>query len=76
MIAMFVANLALLADPFYRALFGLQLAFYALVLLGALIRLRPKILRLPYYFCMINAAAFLGMYYAMRGGRALAWKRQ
>jgi hypothetical protein len=32
-------------------------------------------LRLPYYFCMINAAAFLGMYYALRGGRALAWKR-
>jgi cellulose synthase/poly-beta-1,6-N-acetylglucosamine synthase-like glycosyltransferase len=75
MIAMFVANLFLLAEPFYRALFGLQLAFYALVLLGALIRLRPKILRLPYYFCMINAAAFLGMYYALRGGRALAWKR-
>jgi hypothetical protein len=45
------------------------------VLLGALVRLRPKILRLPYYFCMINAAAFLGMYHALRGGRALAWKR-
>ena len=75
MIAMFVANLFLLDERFYRTLFGLQLAFYALVLLGALIRLRPKILRLPYYFCMINAAAFLGMYHALRGGRALAWKR-
>ena len=75
MIAMFVANLFLLREPFYRTLFGLQLGFYALVLLGALIRLRPKILRLPYYFCMINAAAFQGMYHALRGGRALAWKR-
>ena len=75
MIAMFVANLFLLREPFYRTLFGLQLGFYALVLLGALIRLRPRILRLPYYFCMINAAAFLGMYHALRGGRALAWKR-
>ena len=75
MIAMFVANAFLLAEPFYRGLFGLQIAFYALVLLGALIKLRPKILRLPYYFCMINAAAFLGMYYALRGGRSLAWKR-
>jgi hypothetical protein len=60
----------------YRALLALQVAFYALVLLGALVRLEPKMLRLPYYFCMINAAAFLGMYHALRGGRSLAWKRE
>ena len=76
MLAMFGANLFLLDRPFYRALFALQLAFYALVLLGALVRLKPKVLRLPYYFCMINAAAFLGMYHALRGGRTLAWKRE
>jgi cellulose synthase/poly-beta-1,6-N-acetylglucosamine synthase-like glycosyltransferase len=76
MIAMLASNLFLLDRPFYRALFVLQLAFYALVLLGALVRLRPKILRLPYYFCMINAAAFLAMYHALRGGRTLAWKRE
>ena len=76
MLAMLGANLFLLDRPFYRALFALQLAFYALVLLGALVRLKPKALRLPYYFCMINAAAFLGMYHALRGGRTLAWKRE
>lgn len=75
MIAMLVANLFLLGEPFYRTVFWAQLTFYGLVVLGALVRLKPKILRLPYYFCMINAAAFLGMYYALRGGRALAWKR-
>ena len=75
MLVMLLANALLLDRPFYRAVFGLQLAFYALVLLGALVRLKPKILRLPYYFCMINAAAFLGMYHALRGGRTLAWKR-
>ena len=76
MLGMLIANAFLLDRPFYRGLFALQLLFYALVLLGALIRLRPKILRLPYYFCMINAAAFVGMYYALRGGRTLAWKRE
>ena len=76
MLAMLVANLFLLDEPLYRALFAGQLTFYALVALGALVQLRPKILRLPYYFCMINAAAFLGMYHAVRGGRALAWKRE
>jgi disulfide bond formation protein DsbB len=73
---MLVANVFLLDRPFYRAIFALQLAFYGLVVLGAVIALRPKILRLPYYFCMINAAAFLGMYHALRGGRSLAWKRE
>jgi glycosyltransferase involved in cell wall biosynthesis len=76
MLAMLVANAFLLDSAFYRAIFALQVAFYALVLLGAVIALRPKILRLPYYFCMINAAAFLGMYHAVRGGRTLAWKRE
>ena len=75
MLAMLVSNAFLLDRPFFRVVFALQLAFYALVLLGALVALRPKILRLPYYFCMINAAAFLGMYHALRGGRSLAWKR-
>ena len=76
MIAMLIANLFLLDEPLYRALFALQLTFYGLVALGAIGRLRPTILRLPFYFCMINAAAFLGMYHALRGGRALAWKRE
>lgn len=76
MLAAVVSNLFLLDRPLYRALFALQLAFYGLVLLGALMSLRPKVLRLPYYFCMINVAAFLGMYHALRGGRALAWKRE
>ena len=76
MLAMLIANAFLLDELLYRALFALQLTFYGLVALGAIVRLRPKILRLPYYFCMINAAAFIGMYYALRGGRTLAWKRE
>ena len=76
MLAMLISNAFLLDRPLYRIVFALQLGFYALVLLGALVALKPKILRLPYYFCMINAAAFLGMYHALRGGRSLAWKRE
>jgi cellulose synthase/poly-beta-1,6-N-acetylglucosamine synthase-like glycosyltransferase len=75
MVAMAVANVFLLDVPFYRWTLLAQIAFYALVVLGAVSEIRPKILRLPYYFCMINAAAFLGMYHALRGRRSLAWKR-
>jgi biofilm PGA synthesis N-glycosyltransferase PgaC len=53
----------------------LQAAFYLIAAAGAVWKLRPRMLLLPYYFTMINAAAFLAMYYVFFGRRALAWKR-
>ena len=50
--------------------------FYALVVTGAFVPLHPKVLRLPYYFCMINAAALVGMYHALRGRQSLRWKHE
>lgn len=76
MLAMIVSNALLLNRPFYLALGLLQLAFYALVLLGATVEVKQKLFRLPYYFCMINAAAFLGLYYALVGRRQIAWKEE
>ena len=70
------ANVALLNSPFYRAIGLLQLLFYALVVIGAFVPLHPKVLRLPYYFCMINAAALVGMYHALRGRQTLRWKHE
>src|SRR5436190_1813950 len=56
MVAAAGANLALLSAPGYRALAALQAVFYLMAAAGAAIRLQPKVLRLPTYFCMINAA--------------------
>jgi len=66
-------NLLLLDRPLYLALFGIQAAFYVLALLGVAVTLRPKFLRLPYYFCMVNAAVFAGIYHAVTGRRRMAW---
>jgi hypothetical protein len=60
----------------YRYLGALQLVFYALVGLGAVWQLRPKALRLPYYFCMINAAVLVGAYHVVRGRQTLRWKQR
>jgi hypothetical protein len=76
LIAALIANVALLGSPLYRAIGVAQLGFYALVTIGALFQLRPKVLRLPYYFCMINAAALVGMYHALRGRQSLRWKHE
>ena len=74
MVAALAANALLLGLPVYAALFGLQAVFYAMALLGVVVRLRPKTLLLPFYFCMINAATFFGLYHALTSRRRMAWK--
>jgi len=74
MVTALAANLLLLDQPAYRALGVCQAVFYGLAGAGAFMRLRPKLLMLPYYFTMINAAVFAGVYHALTGRRTLPWK--
>jgi cellulose synthase/poly-beta-1,6-N-acetylglucosamine synthase-like glycosyltransferase len=64
-------NIALRGEvPYNRLLLG-QALFYSLAILGGIVDLRPKLLRLPYYFCVINASLFAWIYQAVRLGRAI-----
>lgn len=74
MLAALAANLFLLDSRTFRALLGLQLVFYTLAAFGLTGRLRPRALRLPFYFCMVNSAAFFGLYHALTRRRGMAWK--
>jgi len=74
MLAALAASFFLLGRPFYRGLLAAQLLFYALAVLGLTGRLRPRALRLPFYFCMVNSAAFFGLYHALTHRRNMAWK--
>lgn len=66
-------NLFLLRAGPYRWAFGLQLVLYGLALAGARWRLRPQLLRLPYYFCSINAATLVAASHLLRGKEHIAW---
>lgn len=74
MVAALIANAFLLDSPVYRTLFALQILFYGMALLGAVVQIRPKMLLLPFYFCMVNVATFFGFYHAFTSRRAMAWK--
>jgi len=63
MVVAFVTNLLLWKQPLYAWLLAGQAAFYALAIAGAVGHLRPRVLRLPYYFCMINVSLFVWLYY-------------
>ncbi len=74
MLAALIANLFLLRQPLYLALFITQAVFYGLAILGTVWKLRPRTLLLPFYFCMINVATFFGLYHALTSRRRMAWK--
>jgi cellulose synthase/poly-beta-1,6-N-acetylglucosamine synthase-like glycosyltransferase len=63
MVAAFVCNLLLLGSRLYNWLMVGQVVFYGLAFAGAFVRLNPRVLRLPYYFCKINASLFVWLYY-------------
>jgi cellulose synthase/poly-beta-1,6-N-acetylglucosamine synthase-like glycosyltransferase len=71
MLVALAANIALRGQFPYNWLLLGQALFYGLAALGAMASLKPKVLRLPYYFCMINSALFAWVYQALRHGRAI-----
>src|SRR5215204_1972081 len=67
-------------SPFYLALFAGQVLCYALALAGyALRRTRPgrsKLLNVPFYICLANAAALVAEFSLLRGERITVWQPQ
>jgi len=67
---------AFLPGPFYRVLLGAQIAFYALAAAGAFRGghwLGLRLLKLPYYFCMINAAYLVALFRLVTGSGRVRW---
>ena len=69
---------ALLADrsPLYAVALGAQLLFYLLAIAGHLLRKRrsiPRLLTIPYFFCLVNVASAVGIIQAYRGHAYTTW---
>lgn len=62
-------------DPFYVFSFVVQLAFYSAAAAAAISgRTQHKLLRLPYYFCLINIASAIAFSRYLRGEKIVLWK--
>ncbi len=63
------------AAPVWRITLGVQIALYVLAGLGFLTRGRRLAgpLGLPYYFCIVNAAALTALFRFLRGERQAIW---
>jgi GT2 family glycosyltransferase len=64
--------------PFYLAIAGLQISFYALGIGGAVARRRAsriaRILALPYVVCLLNWATVAGLIRFLRGLQPVTWE--
>jgi len=75
---LYAANLLLIDQPVYRALFVLQNAFYVLAAVGALLRrggVQSRVLFVPFYFVMVNAASLAAIVTFLCGDRLISWEK-
>lgn len=76
LIILFGANVLLLGGFFYRLTLSLQIAFYIMALVGYLWQKKgkpPRILGLPFSFCLVNLAALVGVAWFVMGKKAGRW---
>jgi len=74
LVSLAVSNSFLLHEKFYQLTGFFQLIFYGLALVGSQWQLKPRGLRLPYYFCFVNAAYLWSVCQAFQGRRKVKWK--
>ncbi len=66
------------SNPVYNYLFICQIIFYISAIIGLILekkQLRFKILFIPYYFCMMNYAVFVGFWKYMLGTTTVLWEK-
>lgn len=75
MIGAFVTSALLVGRALYTTLFLAQVGFYALALIGWLAggRIRLRLVFVPFYFCLVNAAAGVALIRFVRGERQVLW---
>lgn len=77
LIALVIVNLFLLDHLLYRLMLSLQMAFYILAIIGYLWQKKgkpPRILGIPFSFCLVNLAALVGVARFVIGKRLGRWK--
>jgi cellulose synthase/poly-beta-1,6-N-acetylglucosamine synthase-like glycosyltransferase/lysophospholipase L1-like esterase len=76
--ALFVVSAAGAPHPLLAAAFTGQVTFYLLGVAAYLLARRgpvPGLLRMPFYFLLVNAAALVGLLEFLRGHRRITWEK-
>lgn len=77
-LSLFLVNMLLLKNEFYKIVFFVQIVFYLLALSGLImVKSRPIsiLFYVPFYFCNLNLALLLGFVRAVIGKQKATWER-
>jgi cellulose synthase/poly-beta-1,6-N-acetylglucosamine synthase-like glycosyltransferase len=76
LLVLFASSVALSSVQFYHWCMFVQCAFYFLALVSSVVPLHrvSKVLGVPFYFCTLNAAAFVGLLELVRGHHYAVWQ--
>jgi cellulose synthase/poly-beta-1,6-N-acetylglucosamine synthase-like glycosyltransferase len=75
MLLLAVSSALLWSTPFYRVVVVLQALFCSLALIGWFTKGKgPRLIYLPYYFCVVNLASFLGLMKSLGGSLSSTWQ--
>ena len=80
LLVLLITNIILLGSEgrIYRFLFIAQLGFYFLAFLGFLLerkKIKLKAFFIPYYFCIMNYAVFLGFFRIISNQQTVRWEK-
>jgi cellulose synthase/poly-beta-1,6-N-acetylglucosamine synthase-like glycosyltransferase len=78
MVGVLVSSLFLLSEGFYMTIFVLQIAFYLAAMGGYILEksgMKVKLLYVPYFFCLVNAAAISGVASMLFGEKLSTWEK-
>lgn len=74
-IFIYISNMFLLENKFYLYIFILQNLFYLLAILGNFIKIKYKILYLPYYYMITVSAQFIAILKSILGLNKPFWEK-
>jgi len=78
LVIILISSLSLIDRPFYKVVFLGNVMFYMFALIGYLLeerRLRIKIFKIPFYFCIVNIASAIGAMKFLSGGIKGTWEK-
>ena len=78
LIPLFIVNILFLDELIYRALFVLQCIFYLFSIIGWVGIKKAKLpflIYVPFYFCNLNLALFVGFFRAAANVQKMTWER-
>lgn len=71
-------QLASTGDPLHTSLLTAQILFYAAALIGYFLesrQLKVKAFFVPYYFCVMNYAVYMGFLRFVKGSQSVVWEK-